>query len=125
MSAARDAVDGLGFQRQAGADPFPEERPLRVGSYDYDGTSYKLHVHIVAENDPEARELIYFRDRVASDPALIDEYVESKRQSLAAIRGGTVDIAHNIAYNDGKGPFIRRILAEMEQDPATGEPQAR
>ncbi len=113
LAAARDALDGLGFQRQSGADPFPEERPLRVGTYEYDGDTFRLHVHVIVEDDPEAREQIYFRDRLSADQALIDEYVAAKRESLAGLTRPD-GIAPNIAYNAGKHPFIRRILAELD-----------
>src|SRR5215207_2109508 len=32
LAAARDALDALGFQHQGGRHPWPEERPMRVGS---------------------------------------------------------------------------------------------
>src|SRR5688500_16490862 len=64
LADARDTLDGLGFQRQTGLDPFPEERPLRVGTFAHDGTIYRLHVHVVAEDDAEAEELRRFRDRL-------------------------------------------------------------
>jgi len=38
MESTRDAVDALGFQRQQpNRNPFPEERPVRVGSIEHDG----------------------------------------------------------------------------------------
>lgn len=114
LAAARDTLDGLGFQRQIGADPFPEERPLRLGAHDYDGETFRLHVHVIAESDPEAREQIYFRDRVSSDRALLDEYVGDKQAALEQIRAQPDSTAHNIAYNRGKQAFIRRILDELD-----------
>ncbi len=104
LAAARDALDGLGFQRQRGTDPFPEERPLRVGAVEHDGDTFRLHVHVVASDDPEAAELIAFRDRLRADPALVADYVARKRQ---VIDDGPLD---NIAYNRGKEHLIRRII---------------
>lgn len=102
LAAARDALDDLGFQRQTGHDPFPEDRPLRLGTYPYDGTEFRLHVHVVAEHEPEAADLLRFRDRLRANPALVAEYVASKR---AALDNGPTD---NIAYNRAKQPFIHR-----------------
>ena len=114
LAAARDALDVLGFQRQAGADPFPEERPLRVGAVDYDGETFRLHVHVIQADDPEAREQIYFRDRLRAAPELVAEYVASKRDALSALAVQSEGAPPNIAYNAGKQPFIRRILDELD-----------
>lgn len=101
LAAARGALDGLGFQRQRGTDPFPKERPLRVGSIQHDEATFRLHVHVVADNDPEAAEQLRFRDRLRADPALMEAYVARKRAVLAA------SARNNIAYNRGKEQFIR------------------
>ena len=125
LAAARDALDGLSFQRQTGADPFPEERPMRLGTYDYDGETFRLHVHVIQEDDREAREQIYFRDRLRSAPELVEEYIARKRASISALNGQPDGSAPNIAYNAGKQPFIRRILAEMDAAGTEAEPAQR
>lgn len=109
LAAARDTLDALGFQRQRGLDPFPEERPMRVGAIDYDGETFRLHVHVLAEDAAEATTLIGFRDRLRADPELLAAYVERKR---AVIADGAPD---NIAYNQGKEALIRGTLGN-EQD---------
>jgi GrpB-like predicted nucleotidyltransferase (UPF0157 family) len=111
LAAARDTLDGLGFQRQAGADPFPEERPMRVGTCTHDGTTYRLHVHVISQNDPEAALLLRFRDQLRADSVLVAEYVASKR---AALSNGPTD---NIAYNLAKEPFIRGALVNQPDTP--------
>ncbi len=116
LAAARDALDSLGFQRQVGADPFPEERPLRVGAYAYDGQTFRLHVHVIAETDPEARELLDFRDHLRDHPDLVDQYVASKREAVASLRKKRNEVPPNIAYNAGKQPTIRRILAGLARE---------
>ncbi|MCC6792219.1 MAG: GrpB family protein [Thermomicrobiales bacterium] len=104
LAAARDTIDALGFQRQANRDPFPEERPLRVGTIEHDGDRFRIHVHVIAAGDAEAIEQIGFRDALRADPELLAEYDALKRQVVAA---GVVD---NVAYNQGKEAFIRRVL---------------
>lgn len=111
LAEARDTLDGLGFQRQTGLDPFPEERPLRVGTIEDDGTVYRLHVHVIAEIDAEAEQLRVFRDRLRADPALLAEYVASKQASLD--RG----VPNNVAYGQAKEPVIRRALANRDDRP--------
>lgn len=101
---ARDALDGLGFQRQVGVDPFPEERPMRVGTVEHDGATYRLHVHVVVSDAPEVVDQLRFRDRLCADPALIEEYMASKRAALS--NGGV----NNIDYNRAKEPFMHRVM---------------
>lgn len=108
LAAARDTLDGLGFQRQAGPDPFPEERPLRLGAIEHDGELFRLHVHVVAVGSPEATEQLEFRDRLCVDPSLVEEYVARKR---AALRTGPTN---NIDYNRAKEPFIQRVVGRPE-----------
>lgn len=104
LPVARDALGQLGFQRQKGLDPFPEERPLRVGTIEHDGKTYRLHVHVVAEHSPEVAELTAFRDRLRMDQELLDEYQARKRVVLAA------GVSDNVAYNEGKASFIRSVI---------------
>lgn len=115
LVAARDGVDGLGFQRQVNRDPFPEERPLRVGSFEHDGEIFRVHVHVIAEDSGEAAEQIGFRDGLRADPALVEEYAALKRTVL---NGGIVD---NVEYNEGKEDFIRRILKQIRDKPGKAE----
>ena len=52
LAAARNALDELGFQHQGGRNPWPEERPMRVGSVRWAGAVFHLHVHVLAADDP-------------------------------------------------------------------------
>lgn len=108
LAKARDILDGLGFQRQTGLDPFPEERPLRLGAIEHDGETFRLHVHVIAEDEAEAAEQIDFRERLRADPALVEEYVASKRGALSG------DPTNNINYNRVKQPFIHRVIGRQE-----------
>src|SRR6516165_4883750 len=83
LAAARDVLDALGFQRQTTRDPFPEDRPMRTGSVVDDGTTFLLHVHVLAASSPEVAELRRFRDRLRADPNLVASYVAAKRAILA------------------------------------------
>jgi GrpB-like predicted nucleotidyltransferase (UPF0157 family) len=100
LAAARDLLDALGFQRQTGRDPFPEERPMRCGSLVKDGTRFLLHVHVLAASSPEVQGLRGFRDRLRADPALRAAYVAAKRAILA---DGCTD---PIDYCYRKGEFV-------------------
>jgi GrpB-like predicted nucleotidyltransferase (UPF0157 family) len=105
LEAARGTLDRLGFQRQADPDPFPESRPMRVGSVDHLSRLYRIHAHVLKNASGEARDLIKFRDLLRSEEGLRRAYEAEKRMILA--RG----ITRGSEYSNAKGEFIRRALA--------------
>jgi GrpB-like predicted nucleotidyltransferase (UPF0157 family)/mannose-6-phosphate isomerase-like protein (cupin superfamily) len=107
LAAARDFLDALGFQRQTTRDPFPEGRPMRVGSLLHDGTSFNLHVHVIAAGSFEAGELLAFRAWLRSDPARVASYVAAKR---AIVADGCTD---PIDYCNRKGEFVTKALRQI------------
>jgi GrpB-like predicted nucleotidyltransferase (UPF0157 family) len=88
LAAARAALDALGFQRQQGPDPWPEERPMRVGSIEQAGALFLIHAHVICVVDPEVEANRSFRDRLRADSAMVAAYVARKR---AIIDGGVSD----------------------------------
>jgi GrpB-like predicted nucleotidyltransferase (UPF0157 family)/mannose-6-phosphate isomerase-like protein (cupin superfamily) len=109
LAAARDLLDALGFQRQTGRDPFPEDRPMRVGSLVHDGVAFNLHVHVIAASSPEVRQLRGFRDRLRADPAMTAAYVAAKRAILA---DGCTD---PIDYCYRKGEFVTQTVRQINR----------
>jgi RimJ/RimL family protein N-acetyltransferase/GrpB-like predicted nucleotidyltransferase (UPF0157 family) len=105
LDAAKDRLAALGFQRQVSRLPFPEDRPMRVGSFTWEGAHYPVHAHVIAAGAAEADELRRFRDALASDVGLRYRYVDEKRRVIA---GGVIDAAD---YAEKKGSFIRSVLA--------------
>jgi GrpB-like predicted nucleotidyltransferase (UPF0157 family) len=106
LAAARATLDALGFQRHDRPGAFPEERPVRIGTLDHDGSTFRLHVHVIAADSPEVAAQRAFRDRLRADPALVAAYVARKRAVLAA------GVADGNAYNLGKDDFIKGVLGE-------------
>jgi GrpB-like predicted nucleotidyltransferase (UPF0157 family) len=106
IEIARSTLDRIGFQRQAGIDPFPESRPMRVGSVEYFGRNYRIHAHVIERASNEARALVRFRDLLRYDLNLRRAYEAEKRAILA--RG----IIEGTEYSKAKGEFIRRALAD-------------
>jgi GrpB-like predicted nucleotidyltransferase (UPF0157 family) len=104
LAAARDVLDALGFQRQPGPDPWPEERPMRVGAIEHGGDLFRLHVHVVAAGSAEAVWDLTFRDRLRADPALVASYGACKQEIIAA---GVTD---GNDYARAKEPFIDRAM---------------
>jgi GrpB-like predicted nucleotidyltransferase (UPF0157 family) len=103
LGAINDALFALGLGRQRNRDPFPESRPMRIGSIDHEDETYLLHVHVVPESTHEMAELLEFRDRLRADPVLVAVYVAAKRAVLdAGVRDGD-DSAET------KGEFITTL----------------
>jgi GrpB-like predicted nucleotidyltransferase (UPF0157 family) len=105
LGAAKEALDALGFQRQSTRDPFPEDRPMRLGAVRHEGALFRVHAHVLAPDSPEFAQLRAFRDRLRTDPAFRAAYEATKRAILAA---GVTD---SVGYSEAKGPFIRAALA--------------
>lgn len=106
---ARDAVDALGFQRQAFGTPFPEERPMRVGALRVAGRLYRLHVHILAASSPEVQALRLFRDSLRADPTLVARYVAHKRRLIES------GVRESPGYALAKGGFIHEVIASADR----------
>jgi GrpB-like predicted nucleotidyltransferase (UPF0157 family) len=104
LAEVRDGLAELGFSRQTTRDPVPEDRPMRTGSVEHDGTRYRLHAHVLAADSPEVTAFRAFRDRLRADPGLVAEYVACKWGIIAEGITDTVD------YSIRKGEFVVRVL---------------
>jgi GrpB-like predicted nucleotidyltransferase (UPF0157 family) len=97
-------VDGMGFQHQSGGKKHPDSRPMREGSFTFDGSVFRLHVHLIPESSAEVDRLRTFRDRLTANPELVALYVEQKRRLIDA------QISDRSTYNLGKKAFIESVL---------------
>jgi len=110
LDGARSTLDGLGFQRQTGADPFPESRPMRVGGVRYFGRIYRTHAHVIEAGSSEARDLVRFRDLLRHNSDLRRRYEAEKRAILA--RG----VTKGTEYSNAKGAFIHGALSAARRE---------
>ena len=97
-------IDGMGFQRQSGGKKHPNERPMREGSFTFDGSVFRLHVHLIPESSAEIDRLRTFRDRLTAHPELVALYIEQKRRLIDA------QISDRSTYTLGKKAFIESVL---------------
>jgi GrpB-like predicted nucleotidyltransferase (UPF0157 family) len=104
MDEVKRLLEQLGFQPQTGDDPFPEDRPMRVGSYEHEGEIFLLHVHAIPADSPEIEEIRFFRVCLKSDPDLMKAYVSQKKKIIAA------GITDSLAYCRAKGEFLKTVL---------------
>jgi GrpB-like predicted nucleotidyltransferase (UPF0157 family) len=105
LDAVKELLERLGFQHQSGPEPFPEDRPMRVGSWQHDGETFLLHVHVIPASSPEVEEMRFFRSCLRSDPDLMKAYVAQKRKIIA---GGVTD---SLEYCKVKGEFLKAVLS--------------
>lgn len=115
LATARAVFDRLAFQRHDAPGAFPEERPVRLDTIHHDGATFRLHVHVVAANPPEAAEKIACRDRLRANPTLMAAYVDRKRAILA------VGVANGPEHAAAKDPFIREVGDAHAPNPARGD----
>lgn len=104
LARARTVLDGLGFQKQEGPEPFPETRPMRVGGVEHDGRPFWIHAHVIALDSPEHGELVWFRETLRGDSAFRQRYEARKRAVLA------LGIHDPLEYCKAKGEFITEFL---------------
>jgi GrpB-like predicted nucleotidyltransferase (UPF0157 family) len=104
MGKIKDLLERLGFQPQTGADPFPEDRPMRVGSLEHDGATFSLHVHVIPADSPEVDSMLFARACLRADSELMRAYIAQKRQ---IIKSGVADSAE---YCRQKGEFLKMVF---------------
>jgi GrpB-like predicted nucleotidyltransferase (UPF0157 family) len=109
LDHVRDGIDSLGFQRQSTRDPFPETRPMRLGSVLFDRTRFRLHLHVLAEDSPEVEVLRHFRDQLIAQPALKSRY--------AALKDEIIDkgVTDTVAYCEQKEQFFQSWKSSQTQ----------
>jgi GrpB-like predicted nucleotidyltransferase (UPF0157 family) len=112
LEELKEILEELGFQHQTGPNIWPEDRPMRTGSIEYDGKTYQLHVHVIQDHLPEVAALRRFRDRLRADSSLRDAYVAVKKGIIDA---GTTD---RYAYTLAKSEWFERYLAGGQDDAA-------
>jgi 5-(carboxyamino)imidazole ribonucleotide synthase len=83
----------LGFGPQPGPDPWPPSRPMLVGSVARDGTTFRVHAHVLPNRDELARDLA-FRDALLADPKLVEGYAALKS---GIVEGGPLE-PHQYTY---------------------------
>jgi dephospho-CoA kinase len=97
---------GLGFARQRGRDPWPPERPMLEGTFGCRGGVFLIHCHVVPATDPDARQMIEFRDLLRADPRAREAYAADKQRITAGI-------SDSLDYTHAKTPLIRRLLGGL------------
>jgi len=67
----------LGFGPQPGPDPWPPGRPMLVGSIVRAGTTFRIHLHVLPDQEELKRD-VAFRDALLADPGLVEGYAALK-----------------------------------------------
>ncbi len=100
----------LGFGPQPGPDPWPPTRPMPVGAFELDGTTYRIHLHVQPIGGDMPRDLA-FRDALRNDPELRSQYRALKE---GITKGGAVD---GFAYTHSKTTWILGVYRRLGYAP--------
>ncbi len=109
LEDAKRVLADLGFQRQSTRDPFPEDRPMRTGSVQYQGNTFRIHAHVLARDSSEVDGLRTFRDRLRTDARLAAAYVAQKQEIIAS------GITDSVEYTMAKSSFVQKALARRQE----------
>ena len=107
-ASAGVVLDRIGFQGPQRLDIMPEPPPLRVGSVEYIGRIYRVHIYGAAARSDDAAELLKFRDLLRGNTGLRRVYEAEKRALFARGAAGGAE------YSKAKGYFIEALLAAAE-----------
>ncbi len=106
LEKVKELLLAFGFQRQGKEfkNRFPDSRPVFMGTFEYDNTSFLVYVHVIRDDSDEAVRFRIFRDRLRSDSELLSEYISVKKEIISR---GVVDTDEYVKL---KRPVIQKIL---------------
>ena len=106
-------IDPLGQRGYAYVSKYEREIPMRRYFVKPPGVSLRVHLHGVEIGSPIWREHLAFRDALRGDPDLRLQYQTLK------LRLAEEFADDKSAYTDAKGPFIRAVLAAVDESRRT------
>lgn len=109
LESINSSLFGSGFRRQTTRDPFPEDRPMRVGTLSMHERNFRVHIHIIPAESNEVWELRAFRDALIADSSLRESYSALK---VSIIEAGTKD---SVEYAHRKSDFMRDVLKTLRE----------
>ncbi len=110
LEIAKGGLRAVGFQNQISKDPFPESRPMLVGSILYNSKKYKIHAHVIQFGCDEHYELIWYREHLNQNTKMCQKYEEFKKKILV---NGSMD---SLQYCYLKGPFIEKLIRSSKSN---------
>ena len=102
IPAITEAMYALGFGPQPGPEPWPDTRPMHVGSLMDGGVEYRIHFHVHPRGVGDLAKDLRFRDALRADPSLRDGYARAKTSIVGP--GGIAEDA--LKYQAEKGDWI-------------------
>ncbi|MDH3973309.1 MAG: GrpB family protein [Deltaproteobacteria bacterium] len=108
LDVVKSLLSAMGFQRQGKEfrNRFPDTRPVMMGTFEYDNTSFLIYVHVIHEDSYEAIRFRIFRDRLCNDSELLSAYIAEKKRIISE---GVTDTDN---YAEMKQSIIQRILGD-------------
>jgi len=101
-------LNAMGFQRQGPEfrNRFPDERPVMMGTFEYDSTPFLVYIHVIHKDSYEAVRFRIFRDRLRSNPEHLAAYVDVKKKIIYE------GISNSDEYVERKRAIIEEILGD-------------
>lgn len=91
---------GYEFREKAGTS----ERLFLEKDYSYKGEKRRVHIHLVAVNGKDWKEILFFRGYLKAHPESIKRYIKIKKEAVKKARGS------GEIYRKHKEKFIKDIL---------------
>lgn len=108
LNVVKQLFFAMGFQRQGKEfrNRFPDTRPVMMGTFEYEKTSFLVYVHVINEDSYEAVRFRIFRDRLCNDSELLSAYIADKNRIVLEGVTDTDD------YAEMKKSIIQQILGD-------------
>jgi GrpB-like predicted nucleotidyltransferase (UPF0157 family) len=104
LNLIKNTLKQNNFQEQTTSDPFPEERPMRTGSFEYFGRIFRTHIHIIEIKSKEINDLLKFKEILTLNNDFKKKYIITKKK---IIENG---ITNSLDYCHEKRKFIEEVM---------------
>ena len=106
LEETKEILLSIGFCKQ-GKDftyKWPEDRPMYLGNYNFDGDTFTVYIHVLRKNSSEVCRFRKFRESLRENTDLLEEYCNMKRSLVSE------GLDDSDEYTDRKKPIIKKIL---------------
>lgn len=96
----------IGFCKQGEdfAYKWPEDRPMYLGNYNFDGDIFTIYIHVLRKNSSEVCRFRKFRESLRENADLLEDYCSMKK---SLVSGG---LKNSDEYTNRKKTIIKKIL---------------
>ncbi len=106
LEETKEILLSIGFCKQ-GCDfafQWPEDRPMYLGNYDFEGKIFTIYIHVLRKDSDEVERFRIFRERLKENRDLLKEYCTVKKSLVSE------GVKDSDEYTKRKKPIIKKIL---------------